>query len=185
MKHALALALVSFTLLPLHARGAQSVPVQVMYADARAKEQAVRKALADAGASPSVLRAVHTVVADYEALVRQYPLSAYSDDALWFGGWLSLDAFGKFGDERDRTAAIRLWRTLASQYPSSKLAKQVPQQLARIAKAAEQDPSPRAPQPAAPARSSLAGLRDVRRAVLPDVLGRSTNTRAGPSIRSS
>jgi len=170
MKHALALALVSFTLLPLHARGAQSVPVQVMYADARAKEQAVRKALADAGASPSVLRAVHTVVADYEALVRQYPLSAYSDDALWFGGWLSLDAFGKFGDERDRTAAIRLWRTLASQYPSSKLAKQVPQQLARIAKAAEQDPSPRAPQPAAPARSSLAGLRDVRRAVLPDVV---------------
>jgi N-acetylmuramoyl-L-alanine amidase len=175
MRHALALALVSFTLLPLQAHGAQGVPVQAMYADARAKEQAVRKALVDTGASPSVLRAVRTVVADYEALVRQYPLSAYSDDALWFGGRLSLDAFEKFGDEHDRAAATRLWRTLASQYPSSKLAKQVPQQLARVGKAADPDPSDRAPRPAAPVRSplagpKLAGLKDVRRAVLPDVV---------------
>jgi N-acetylmuramoyl-L-alanine amidase len=171
MRYALALALVSFTLLPLHARGAaQSVPVQTIYADVRAKEQAVRKALADAPVSPSVLKAVRTVVADYETLVRQYPLSAYSDDALWFAGWLSLDAFEKFGDEHDRIAATRLWRTLASQYPSSKLAKQVPQQLAKIGKAAEPDSSARAPQPAAPVRSSLAGLKDIRRAVLPDVV---------------
>jgi N-acetylmuramoyl-L-alanine amidase len=171
MKHALALAFVSFMLLPLPARGAaQSVPVQTMYADARAKEQAVRKALADAEVSPSVLKAVRTVVADYEALVRQYPLSAYSDDALWFGGLLSLDAFGKFGDEHDRLAAIRLWRALASQYPTSKLAKQVPQQLAKAAKAAELDPSARASQPALPGRTSLASLKDIRRAVLPDVV---------------
>jgi N-acetylmuramoyl-L-alanine amidase len=171
MKHGLALAFVSFTLLPLHARAAtQTVPVQTMYADVRAKDQAVRKALADASASPTVLKAVRTVVADYETLVRQYPLSGYSDDALWFGGWLSLDAFEKFGDEHDRIAAIRLWRTLASQYPSSKLAKQVPQQLAKIVKAAEPDPAARAPQAAAPARTPLAGLKGIRRAVLPDVV---------------
>jgi N-acetylmuramoyl-L-alanine amidase len=158
-------------LLLLHAgSAAQSVPVQTAYADARAKEQAVRKALGDAGASPTVLRAVRTVVSDYEALVRQYPLSAYSDDALWFGGWLSFDAFEKFGDEHDRIAATRLWRTLASQYPTSKLAKQVPQQLAKIGKSAELDSSVRGPHPATPARSSLAGLKDVRRAVLPDVV---------------
>ena len=49
MRYALALALVSCTLLPLHARGAaQRLPVQTMYADVRAKELAVRKALADA-----------------------------------------------------------------------------------------------------------------------------------------
>src|SRR6202035_1186047 len=102
--------------------------------------------------------------------VRQYPLSAYSDDALWFGGLLSFDAFEKFGDEHDRLAATRLWRALASQYPTSKLAKQVPQQLARAAKAAQLDPPPRAPQPALPARTSLASLKDIRRAVLPDVV---------------
>jgi N-acetylmuramoyl-L-alanine amidase len=188
MRHAIALAFVSVTLLPLHARGAaQGAPVQAMYADARAKEQAVRKALAGAGVSPSVLKAVRTVVADYEALVRQYPLSAYSDDALWFGGLLSLDAFEKFGDDHDRIAATRLWRALATQYPTSKLAKQVPQQLARISRAAEPDasarapqpkaarasepvPPVRAPQPASPARVSLVGLKDIRRAVLPDVV---------------
>jgi N-acetylmuramoyl-L-alanine amidase len=171
MKHALVLAFASFMLLPLHARGAaQSVPAQTMYADVRAKEQAVRKALADAEVSPSVLRAVRTVVADYEALVRQYPLSAYSDDALWSGGRLSLDAFEKFGDEHDRVAATRLWRALVSQYPTSKLAKQVPPQLAKIGKSADLDPSARGRQPALPARSSLASLKDIRRAVLPDVV---------------
>ena len=66
----------------------------------------MQKALADAAVSHSVINAV--VVADYETLVRQYPLSAYSDDALWFAGWLSLDAFEKFGDEHDRIAATRL-----------------------------------------------------------------------------
>src|SRR5262245_62040879 len=109
-----------------------SSPVEAAYADVKAKEKAVRTALADPSATASVLKAVRTVVADYEALVRNFPSSAYSDDALWFGGWLAIDAFERFGDEQERTTGTRLWRALTVQYPSSKLARQVPQQLERL-----------------------------------------------------
>src|SRR5512134_603760 len=73
--------------------------VDALYADVKAKEKAVRTALADPAVTESVLKAVRTVVSDYEALVRRFPASAVSDDALWFAGWLSIDAFGRFRDE--------------------------------------------------------------------------------------
>jgi len=80
-------------LLPPGAATAQTPTVQTLYKDALAKEQAVRTALADPQEVLSALKAVRTVVADFEAIVRRYPTSAYSDDALWHGGQLSLDAF--------------------------------------------------------------------------------------------
>jgi N-acetylmuramoyl-L-alanine amidase len=110
---------------------APTAPVEAQYADARAKERAVRAALTDPGATVAVLKSVRTVVSDYETIVRLNPRSEYSDDALWFAGWLSLDAFDAFGDEHERAAAIRLWHALAAQYPTSRLARQVPQQLAK------------------------------------------------------
>src|SRR5262245_31900963 len=110
----------------------QSAQVDAAYADAKAKEKAVRSALADPAATPAVLKAVRTVVADYEALVRNFPASAYSDDALWFAGWLAIDSYERFGDEQERSTGTRLWRALTVQYPSSKLARQVPQQLERL-----------------------------------------------------
>jgi N-acetylmuramoyl-L-alanine amidase len=179
-------------------------PVESMYADAVGKETAVRKALADPQAQPPVLRAVRTVVSDYESIVRFYPASGYSDDALWRAGLVSLDAFTKFGDPRDRDASIRLLRTLASQYPSSSLVKHVPEVLALLgggpgapgapggidtkplpvaAKPADapkpQAPALPAPVPAAvqPAPGTavtpgakLATIKNIQRAVLPDVV---------------
>jgi N-acetylmuramoyl-L-alanine amidase len=103
-----------------------------MYADTVGKETAVRTALADPQAQTPVLRAVRTVVSDYESIVRFYPASGYSDDALWRAGLVSLDAFNKFGDPRDRDASIRLLRALAAQYPSSSLVKHVPEVLALL-----------------------------------------------------
>ncbi len=164
-----------------------SAAPDVLYADARAKERAVRTALDDPAASPVVLKAVRTVVSDYEALVRQNPRSEYSDDALWFAGWLSIDAFDKFGEERERTSALRLWKALESQYPASKLAKAVPQQLSRIEGRAEQarplrpaeaparvaNPGPEVAPPVVtpvPTRTSLATLTDIQRTVLPDIV---------------
>src|SRR5207302_5048089 len=94
-----------------------------IYVDALAKEGAVLTALADEQAQVTVLKAVRAVVADYEAIVRRYPTSAYCDDALWRGGRLALDAFKRFGDTHDRDAGVRMLRTLASQYPISKFAK--------------------------------------------------------------
>src|ERR1700712_5282898 len=57
-------------------------PVKNMYNGAVAREQAVRTALTAPDASPSVLNQVRAVIAAYEAVVRRYPASGYSDNAL-------------------------------------------------------------------------------------------------------
>ena len=93
----------------------------------------MRRALADPAVSASVLKAVRSVVASYESIVRNHPASGYSDDALWRAGRLSLDAFGRFGKQRERDAGLRLLRLLAAEYPTSKLARQVPEVLAAAA----------------------------------------------------
>lgn len=105
---------------------------ETLYADASAKESAVRRALAATNPPVTVLRAVRTVVLDYETIVRLYPTSGYCDDALWRAALLSNDAFRTFGDGRERTAAMRLLRSLSSQYPSSKFAKQGPPLVAEL-----------------------------------------------------
>src|SRR6185295_6870318 len=101
----LVLSLILFA--PAHAAGQAD---EAMYANLKAKERAVHQALNDSNLTrAAVLTAVRTVVGEYEGLVQKYPASAYADDALWFGGWLSADAFDKFGEENERTQANRLW----------------------------------------------------------------------------
>jgi N-acetylmuramoyl-L-alanine amidase len=114
--------------------------VRTEYTHATEQEQAVRMALADPAATAAVLRNVRRAVAAYEGIVRRHPISSYSDDALWFGARLALDAFDRFGESHDRETALRLLRLLASQYPTSKRAKQVPELLAREHK--QQPPAP-------------------------------------------
>src|SRR5690242_2569947 len=89
------------------ASAASVPPADVLFTDSSAKETAVRKALADPNRQPTVLKAVRTVVADYERVVRHYPTSGYCDDALWRAGRLSRDAFDLFHDAHDRTTALR------------------------------------------------------------------------------
>src|SRR5438094_636062 len=80
---------------------------QEMYLAAMAREQAVRVSMADAEA-PARIADVRAVVAAYQEIVRLYPASGYSDNALWQGGRLAIDAFFRFGQERDRNTGIRL-----------------------------------------------------------------------------
>src|SRR5262249_53155743 len=120
---ALALALATTAAVP---------PVRTMYNDALAREQAVRAALDAPDALATILIDVRTVVAAYEAVVKHYPASSYSDDALWNAGRLSIDAFVKFGQAQDKDAATRLLNRLKTTYPSSKFVKQMPEQLARV-----------------------------------------------------
>jgi N-acetylmuramoyl-L-alanine amidase len=107
-------------------------PVRTMYTQALAREQTVRTALTAPGSTAAVLVDVHAVVAAYEAVVRHYPGSGYSDNALWQAGRLSLDAFARFGQPADRDAGVRLLRKLTTSYPTSKLASQVSEQLSRV-----------------------------------------------------
>jgi N-acetylmuramoyl-L-alanine amidase len=125
----------------LRAQGA-AMPVQALYADAVAKERAVQAAMAAPDAADTVLKAVRTVVGDFEEVVRRYPSSSYCDDALWKAARLSAEAFEAFGEPRDRAAATRLLQALVSQYPASKFARQAPGQLASLAEAADVRPAP-------------------------------------------
>ena len=141
-----------------------AAPVRTMYTAALAREQSVRATMAAADASPAVLAAVRAVVAAYEAVVAKYPASGYSDNALWQGGRLALDAFTTFGQTRDKDTGVRLLRRLAAGYPTSRLAKQVPGQLAHATDDARPAARPqgRAPQvvgaPDAPADGSSAAI---------------------------
>lgn len=147
-------------------------PVRTMYNDAMAKEHAVRPELDAPESAASVLVQVHAAITAYEAVVRHYPASGYCDNALWQAGRLSLDAFGRFKQAADRELGVRLLRRLAAEYPTSRLAKQVPDHLARVD--ASDDPSmarPRAPQPAPPqVKTTVTTIKEIRRAVLPDAV---------------
>ena len=159
-------------------------PVERLYAEATAGEKAVRAALAAPDAPETLLKAVRTVVADFENVVRRYPSSGYSDDALWRAARVSISGFEKFGDQRERKTATRLLQELAARYPSSKLARQVPQQLAsleeratRTLTSAEASDGPRRERPATtpvePVNASaakLATIKGIRRIPLPDAV---------------
>jgi N-acetylmuramoyl-L-alanine amidase len=123
--------------------------VEAIFADAMAKEAAVRKALAAANPADTLLKAVRTVVDDYESFAKRYPSSTQADDALWRGGKLAADAFAEFHDAQEQAAAVHLFRALNAQYPNSKLAKQTSAQLSAL-KATPVAPSAPTP-PAAPA----------------------------------
>ena len=103
---------------------------EALFADASAKEAAVRKALGTDAPLPTLLKAVRTVVADYENVVRHYPTSGFCDDALWRAAKLSRDAFEEFHEGRERTTALRLLQLLQTGYPTSRLAKLAPEQVA-------------------------------------------------------
>src|SRR5262252_8013003 len=85
-------------------------PPRTMYENALAREQKVRAALAAADAPATLVADVRAIVAAYETLVRLYPASGYSDNALWQAGRLELDASARFGDATDRENGVRLLR---------------------------------------------------------------------------
>ena len=132
-----------YALCVLHSSTAFALPpVRTMYTEALAREQAVRRALDAGNATADLLPDVRAVVTAYEAVMRHYPASGYGDNALWQGGRLALDAFALFGQPADKDTAVRLLRKLADTFPTSRLAAQVPAQLARA-----ESPAPALPPP--------------------------------------
>lgn len=134
---------------------------QELYLAAMARERTVRAALApENGDVPTRAAAdVRAVVAAYQEIVRLYPASAYSDNALWQAGRLSIDAFLRFGEERDKNTAVRLLRLLTTEYPTSGRVKEVPDQLARVDVTSAGGPNVK-----------LATIKDIRREVLGDAV---------------
>src|SRR5688572_23802602 len=79
---------------------AQSAAVR--YQRAMAREKAAR------ASSKTTLKALRSIAAAYEALVRAYPRSGYSDNALWQGAGMYALAYEKGHLTRDRSQATRL-----------------------------------------------------------------------------
>jgi N-acetylmuramoyl-L-alanine amidase len=86
------------------------------FARTLARERIVRD-----GNPPPTLQQNRAVVGAYEQFVRRFPVSGFSDNALWQAGNLSLLAYQRFGQTSDRRAGLRLLNQLKSSYPSSSL----------------------------------------------------------------
>ncbi|MGE3488573.1 MAG: N-acetylmuramoyl-L-alanine amidase [Vicinamibacterales bacterium] len=155
------------------------------YDSASKRDEQVRVLLKDGGAAPEVLSQAAKVIAAFEALVRRFPTSGYSDNALWQAATLADAAYQKFSRSEDRERAAKYYRWLVQEYPHSSLVKRANQQMIALAKpapAAMPAPPP-APVPAplpepataiaAPAEAAAAApatLLDIQRAVLPDTV---------------
>jgi N-acetylmuramoyl-L-alanine amidase len=133
---------------------------QDLYMAALAREEAVRPGIESPDAPETTLADVRSVVAAYQEIARLYPASGYTDNALWQAGVLSIDAFLRFNEPRDRTAAVSLLRQLTDGYPSSSLVKDVRAQLARVG--ADNTTSPQAPK--------IATITRIRRDALGDTV---------------
>jgi N-acetylmuramoyl-L-alanine amidase len=137
-------ALVLLTAMPA---AAQSAPAR--YEAALKRETQVRTSQPSAG----LLR---SVIAQYEAIVRAYPRSGYSDNALWQAAGLAWLSYERFGRDADRRTAIRLLQQLRRSYPTGTLAKQVPGRIAQMT------PAPPAPPPSTPSAPPAAAEPSIR-----------------------
>jgi N-acetylmuramoyl-L-alanine amidase len=150
---------------------AAAATAREMYEAALDRETPVRAALTE-NAPASVASDGRAVVAAYQAVVRAHPASGYSDNALWQAGRLSIDLYLRFGESRDRAAAVRALQLLRSEYPSSSLLRQVPGELARLERGptAPREPATRTAARPTPPAGRLAAIRAIRREVLPDAV---------------
>lgn len=155
----------------------ESTDPKTVYSAIHAREDVLRRDLdTQRGASALLHRRIQGVVAEYERMSRAYPLSGYSDNALYQAAQLSADAFWSFGEDVDRKAALRLFASLGARFPSSSLNRQADSQVTRLQAAARTKPVPSSSDPAKSALTPHGRtdpgvvLKSIRRESLADVL---------------
>jgi N-acetylmuramoyl-L-alanine amidase len=100
---------------PVAAGGDSSA--RTLYERAMSRERAIRSADQDQTTRAEFRR----VISAYALVVRRFPTSGYSDNALWQAGNLAWFAFQRYGDAQDKETAIRYLARLKSEYPTSSL----------------------------------------------------------------
>src|SRR5262245_42785345 len=100
---------------------------KTMYERVLEREQSLRNA-----DQPPTATEIRSVVSAYIAIVRRFPASGYSDNALWQAGNLAALAYERFGQASDREAARRYLIRLKQEYPASSLRSGVDQALKTI-----------------------------------------------------
>ena len=164
---------------------ASSGSAKTIYERVLEREQSLRSA-----DQPPTAMEIRSVVSAYIAIVRRFPASGYSDNALWQAGNLSALAYERFGQASDREAARRYFSRLKQEYPASSLRSGVDQALKAIGDVeatAGTNPAVAAPIPppdqidAKPigltagstgngpeSSATLALIRDIKRTAIPD-----------------
>lgn len=83
----------------------------------------LREASAREAAAPT-LATLRAIATSYEAIVRRYPRSGFSDNALWQAAGVLHLAHARYGQAADRVRATGLLAWLKREYPHSSLATQ-------------------------------------------------------------
>lgn len=148
-------ALVGLTALAVP-RAASAQTASDLYARAQ-------KRAATATAAPTVT-ALRGAAGAYESIVRRYPRSGFSDDALWNGAAAAKLAWERFQQPADLATATRLLKWLRREYPSSRWVSSAAKTLATLAQPAK----PAATKPAATnTPSASATIRSITKSELP------------------
>ena len=90
-----------------------------------------RELRAPADESPTLAQ-LRGAIAAYKAIVRQYPRSDYSDNALWQSAGLAIQAFDLYREPADRDAGVEFLRALEREYASSSLVPRVADRLEQL-----------------------------------------------------
>jgi N-acetylmuramoyl-L-alanine amidase len=96
------------------------------YESTLAREQQLRERLNTAASSlaperSGLVQEARRIIASYQALVRRYPASAYSDNALWQAAGLHRTLMDRFERTESRESAVQAYQQLIREYPSSSL----------------------------------------------------------------
>ena len=160
----LAAATVAVSLWVCAGADAQAQTARERYESATEREEKVRAVLTDqtAATPPSQLAAqVSQVLGSFESLVRRFPTSGYADNALFQAAALAEAAHQRFKRADDLDRALRFYRWLAQEYPTSSLVKQANLRIDSIESpapspaAAAVPAAPKAQVPVANARATL------------------------------
>jgi N-acetylmuramoyl-L-alanine amidase len=115
---------------------AQSTTAKALYQRATDREAALR-----ANTQPTA-KDMQSAIGAYELVVRRFPSSGYSDNALWQAAGIALMAFEKTGDAADKANGEHLLSQLESSYPRSSLIKQIPDRRREFSAAPPVAPAP-------------------------------------------
>jgi N-acetylmuramoyl-L-alanine amidase len=154
------------------------------YEAAVEREAELRVLLANPAATTpaaEVMAQAGRVIASFESLVRRFPTSGYADNALWQAASLADLSYQKYSRPEDHERALRMYRWLVTEYPTSSFVKRANGQLATAGKPAVAAPVPVAAAvalPTPPAAASAAPvaavppatLVGIQRTVLPETV---------------
>ena len=79
-----------------------------------------------------LVKQVSQVMASFESIVRRFPASGYADNALWQAASLADAAYQRLNRQEDRDRAMRFYRWLVQEYPSSSFVKQANAKIASL-----------------------------------------------------